>query len=76
MEYDDACREQLTQGLRYAGLAVNLVENFQLCTTKNEQLRFLQKQRNEILDTIHLNQGKLECLDYLILYVSGKVDRL
>lgn len=33
---------------------------------KSEQIRFLERHRKELIETVHTEQKKIDCLDYLI----------
>ena len=59
----------IISNLKDAGCSDMLIEQFlnllQIGTQK-EWLRLLNEHRNSLLDSIHDNQKKLDCLDYLI----------
>lgn len=57
------------QNLNDAGCAQDVVGHFMALWEKSDrdtQLRFLRSQRRVLLDGIHAEQKKLDCLDYLI----------
>lgn len=60
---------QIMQNLRDAGCDESMIEIFMAlcaqCRTK-EQRRLLSAHRKELLDTVHDNQKRIDCLDYLI----------
>ena len=59
----------IISNLKDAGCSDMLIEQFlnllQIGTQK-ERLRLLNEHRCRLLDSIHKNQKKLDCLDYLI----------
>ena len=59
----------IISNLKDVGCSDMLIEQFlnllQIGTQK-ERLRLLNEHRNSLLDSIHDNQKKLDCLDYLI----------
>jgi hypothetical protein len=61
--------ESMIQNLKDAGCASDLITRFMTCHEEKktfEQLRILSKQREVLLDQVHDNQEKLDCLDYLM----------
>lgn len=62
------CPETILQNLRDAGCCEAFIQRF-LCSWEEDpveaQLQLLSCQRSELLCSIHEEQKKLECLDYL-----------
>ena len=66
--------ESLIQNLKDAGCKPNMIELFMSCHRQNrisEQLRILAKQRGLLLDHIHDEQRRLDCLDHLIYQLKA-----
>lgn len=61
--------QAVIQNLNDAGCTQDVVEQFLTLWEKSErdtQLGFLRRHRRFLLDGIHVEQKKLDCLDYLI----------
>ncbi len=61
--------EQIRECLTDAGCDEELIRRFETmrCSVcAKEQLRFLNDYRHQLLEKIHLEQKKLDCLDYLL----------
>ena len=61
--------EALIQNLRDAGCNEKAIADFLDCVRKDkepESLRMLKKQRSRLLDAVHEEQRKIDCLDYLV----------
>ena len=64
--------------LHDAGCSQAFIEHFMICYRSNnlfEQLSLLEKQRTILLDGIHRNQDKLDCLDYLLFQIKKDMSR-
>lgn len=62
------------QNLKDAGCGPVLIEDFMKLNKQGEiksQLILLSKQRKFLLDNVHENQKKLDCLDYLIFNIKS-----
>lgn len=59
------------QNLIDAGCSEAFIERFAATPTSRERLRQLQGHRKGLLGSIHSEQRKLDCLDYLI-YQMGQ----
>jgi hypothetical protein len=65
--------EALIQNLRDADCTPDAIELFMKCYEQeeiSEQLRILTKHRGVLLDYVHDNQKKLDCLDFLIFKIK------
>jgi len=61
--------EALIQNLRDAGCDEKAVADFLDCVRRDkeaESFRLLKKQRSHLLDLVHEEQKKIDCLDYLV----------
>jgi len=70
----DAARE-VYQNLVDAGCDADTIEKFFDLYVKGktgEQLRLLSKQRRRLMEKVHEEQRKLDCLDYLIYQIKKK----
>lgn len=65
--------DQITQNLKDAGCKQSLIEQF-FCLQQDskiyEQMQLLESHRNVLLTTIHKNQKRIDCLDFLICKMS------
>lgn len=69
--------EDMIQNLRDAGCSEKDIEAFMECVRcgrEPESLRLLKRQRSRLLDAVHEEQKKLDCLDYLV-YQMQKADK-
>ncbi|MBC8575185.1 hypothetical protein [Yanshouia hominis] len=66
--------DAVIQNLKDAGCEDDFIERF-IFTLENQQSKevflLLRGWRNNLLDEIHNNQHKLDCLDYLIRTLGG-----
>lgn len=72
--WDPLSREAIRQNLIDAGCGTNVIETFFMEFDRGNALAqrwVLIGQRQELLESIHMEQRKLDCLDYL-LYQLGK----
>ena len=58
--------EQTRRNLVDAGCPEALIEEFATLKGADEQVRWLRRYRRDLLSSIHTEQQKLDCLDYLI----------
>lgn len=66
--------DAVIQNLKDAGCEDNFIERFIFALENNqnkEVFLLLRGWRNSLLDEIHNNQHKLDCLDYLIRKLGG-----
>ena len=66
--------DTIIQNLKDAGCEDDFIERFILALENNqnkEVFLLLRGWRNSLLDEIHNNQRKLDCLDYLIRKLGG-----
>lgn len=74
----DCSDEALTQNLQDAGCDSKMIEQFLngLHQGKStETARLLRQHRSTLLDTIHREQKKIDCLDYLIYRMKQATSR-
>lgn len=65
--------ENLIQNLKDAGFdktSIQLFNRFRKEKKQNEQLEILYGKRNELLDHIHLDEQKINNIDYLIFQMK------
>lgn len=53
------------EDLKASGCTKEQIEQFSACRCKAEKLRFLQQQREKLLDSIHTQEEQITTLDYL-----------
>ena len=61
--------EAIIQNLRDAGCDDETIAAFMGCVREEreaESLRLLKKQRSLLLDAVHREEKKIDCLDYLV----------
>ena len=61
--------EDIIQNLHDAGCTQETITGFMRCVETGEAkkgMKLLQRQRRELLESLHEGQRKLDCLDYLI----------
>ncbi len=78
MDYKETDVNAVEQNLRDAGCSDEVIAAFLHAWTAGaakEQLRLLSGQRRRLLDSVHAEQKKLDCLDYL-RYQLEKAQRL
>ena len=56
----------IVDNLRDAGCSEELIEQYASAASGCARICLLKKHRRELLNSIHSEQKKLECLDYLI----------
>ena len=66
---DCASEQAIIQNLRDAGCDSRMVEEFMACTRQGDalkQLRLLSRQRRRLLERVHREEKRIDCLDYLL----------
>ena len=66
--------EDMIQNLHDAGCTQEAIAGFMRCMEEGEAkkgMKLLDRQRRELLDSIHDGQRKLDCLDYLIYQMQN-----
>lgn len=70
--------DTVKRNLKDAGCDETLVKEFiKLIKTgeRKRQLRMLEKHRSNLLEEIHKNEKKIECLDYLVCQMEKKMGK-
>lgn len=70
--------DTVERNLKDAGCDETLVKEFiKLIKTgeRKRQLRMLEKHRSNLLEEIHKNEKKIECLDYLVCQMEKKMGK-
>ncbi len=68
-------QDKIIQNLKDANCNNNLISKFlelEKSNKVNEQLKLLSIHRKNLLDTLHENQKRIDCLDYLIFTIKQK----
>lgn len=68
-------REALIQNLVDAGCKQTDIETFLRfydCKEEEQQIRILEKQREDLLQRVHTEEKKISCLDYLLYQIQKK----
>ncbi len=71
----DSSQETVIRSLQDAGCDKDTIEKFIDCIRKGNrenQLRLLSEQRSLLLDRVHEEERKIDCLDYLIYRLSQR----
>lgn len=66
-------REAVVQNLKDAGCTWEFIEDFLLCFDKEQkekQLALLEAHRKQLLNTVHKEEKKIYCLDYLVYRIN------
>lgn len=66
-------KETIVQNLKDAGCTPQMIEDFMLYFDKNQkekQLALLAAQRQELVNKVHIEEKKINCLDYLIYQIE------
>lgn len=69
--------EQITENLQAAGCSEECIQEFLAqyeCGCQSKCDRLLSRQRRELLENLHQEQRKIDCLDYLV-YQMKKNER-
>lgn len=70
-------QEKLVRNLEDAGCSNHLIKEFLKLDADGkikEQLRLLIKHREDLLNTIHENQKRIDCLDFLIFNIKPQTN--
>jgi len=65
-------REAVIQNLKDAGCAQNIIECCMACMEqgkKSELLKRLEEHRNGLLHKVHVEEKRIDCLDYLVYQI-------
>lgn len=71
-------KEAVMQNLEDAGCGRESIEEYFALEGKGkikDQLILLERHREELLNAVHENQKKIDCLDYLIYQIRGSKKR-
>ena len=71
MVYDS--EEAVIQNLKDAGCNQETIDQFMDCLKRgalSEQLQVLSRYRRSLLDKIHIEQKRIDCLDYLVYQIE------
>ena len=71
MRYDS--KEAVIQNLKDAGCNEDTIDRFMECVkngASKEHLRILSQHRKQLLDKIHIEQKRIDCLDYLVYQIE------
>ncbi|MDO4260921.1 MAG: hypothetical protein Q4C82_02490 [Eubacteriales bacterium] len=71
-------QDAVIQNLKDAGCSREQVEEFlEICGEGDikRQMRFLERHRQALLDAMHLEQRRIDCLDYLVFRMRKAVER-
>ena len=75
---DCAYDQAIIQNLRDAGCDSRMVEEFMACTRQGDalkQLRLLSRQRRRLLERVHREEKRIDCLDYLVYQIEKTAAR-
>ncbi len=75
---DCASEQAIIQNLRDAGCDSRMVEEFMACTRQGDalkQLRLLSRQRRRLLERVHREEKRIDCLDYLVYQIEKTAAR-
>ena len=67
------CEQAIIQNLRDAGCDEGTVEQF-LHSQRCQQLKLLAVHRKKLLDRVHLEQRRIDCLDYLVWQLQKQTE--
>lgn len=65
--------EAVIQNLKDAGCSEGLIGQFQECCRQGKEkegIRLLRKHRDALLDAMHREQKRIDCLDYLLYQIN------
>lgn len=63
----------VVQNLKDAGCNEEFIEAFRVCCEQGKEregMRLLAKHRNGLLDAMHREQKRIDCLDYMIYQIQ------
>ena len=65
---DDKAQQSMIQNLKDAGCDSNMIEQFLACHENGnveKQQKLLSDHRRQLLERVHTEEKKIDCLDYL-----------
>ena len=63
--------QAVTENLKDAGCDSEMItEFFDKSGKKDEQLKILKRQRQQLLDRVHNEEKRIDCLDYLVYQMT------
>ena len=63
--------QTITENLKDAGCDQEMItEFFDKSGKKDEQLRILKRHRQQLLDRVHKEEKRIDCLDYLVYQMT------
>lgn len=63
--------QAVTENLKDAGCDSEMItEFFDKSGKKDEQLRILKRHRQQLLDQVHKEEKRIDCLDYLVYQMT------
>ncbi len=63
--------QAVTENLKDAGCDSEMItEFFDKSGKKDEQLRILKRHRQQLLDRVHKEEKRIDCLDYLVYQMT------
>lgn len=71
---DKNLSEKVIQNLKDAGCDKDTILSFMDCMKKkkvSDQIRLLERHRYTLLDRVHAEEKKIDCLDYLIYQIEN-----
>lgn len=67
-------REDVIQNLKDAGCSEKTIGSFLASfNEKEQQLKLLEVQRNDLLERVHKEEKRISCLDYLVYQIQQTV---
>lgn len=60
------------QNLKDAGCTDNMVEQFMALHDTNQQMRLLMRHRKQLLEELHREEKRIDCLDYLLYQMQSR----
>lgn len=75
----DSREEAVIQNLKDAGCSEGLIGQFQECCSQGKEkegIRLLRKHRDTLLDAMHREQKRIDCLDYLLYQIKKESELL
>lgn len=69
-------QERTIRNMEDAGCSEDTINSFLLCYQANDvngELQVLSRHRKNLLDKIHKEQKKIDCLDYLVYQIEKSV---
>lgn len=71
--------EDVIQNLKDAGCGQEIIGHFMKCMEQddlNSQLRLMKEHRKCLLDRVHEEEKKIDCLDYLVYQMERNVNNI